>query len=157
MTEKKTKKPLKLHAIQLLSVNIVELFIRVNESPDEPHEKIDLSFSLGYSHGPYDEENKTIQTSVRLKYGMDDEQKTPFSMRVELFGEFKIDESQFPKKYIDDWAKRNAPYILMPYLREQIYALTTRCGFQKLILPLFEVPTFKIEKPSVTESENKES
>ena len=66
-------------------------------------------------------------------------------MRVVIGGVFKVDETKFAKADIDDWANRNAPFILYPYLREQAYTLTVRCGFPGIIIPLLEVPTFKIE------------
>jgi len=67
-------------------------------------------------------------------------------MRIELSGEFEIDENQFDKKYINDWAMKNAPAILFPFLREQAYALSIRCGFPPFIIPLIQLPS--IQKPS---------
>lgn len=135
------KKPYsKLHGIQLTSVNVVELFIRTNMIADgDAAEEPDLSLKSG--HGEYDEENKTIQVGLQLEYGMEEEPKTPYSMRIELFGDFEVDEERFDKEHIGHWAKRNAPLILFPFLREHAYAIAIRCGFEPLILPLLQVPT----------------
>ena len=68
-------------------------------------------------------------------------------MRVIIGGVFKVDETKFAKTHIEDWANRNAPIILYPYLREQAYALTIRCGYPGLIIPLLTVPTIKVVAP----------
>lgn len=137
-----TEKFFKLHAIQLVKVNIVELFIRSNQPPDELTgiDELNIPFLVGHSN--FDDESRQIAVMVKIEIGNDDEKniKYPFSLRVEIVGEFKIDEN-FPVKHIDNWARRNAPFILMPYLREHIYALTSKCGFKPVILPLLEVPT----------------
>jgi preprotein translocase subunit SecB len=137
------KKPYsKLHGIQLVSVNVVELFIRANMNPDKnTAEEPDLSLKSG--HGEYDEGNKTIQVGLQLEYEMNEDPKTPYSMRIELFGDFEVDEERFEKEHIGHWARRNAPMILFPFLREHAYALAIRCGFDPLILPLLQVPTLK--------------
>ena len=79
-----------------------------------------------------------------MEVGMEENTETPFSMKIELRGEFRINEREFPIDKIDDWARKNAPLILLPYLREQAFSLTARCGFKPLVLPLFVVPTFSI-------------
>jgi preprotein translocase subunit SecB len=134
------KKPyFKLHGIQLISVNVVELFIKVNVPLNEKMAE-DSDLSLKSGHGDYDEDNRTIQVGVQLDYGMGEESKTPYSMRIELFGDFEVDEELFDKEHLEHWARKNAPLILFPFLREHAYALAIRCGFDPLILPLLQVP-----------------
>ncbi len=43
--------------------------------------------------------------------------------------------------------------ILQPYLREHVFALTARAGFQPLILPLIEVPTLVQKQKEITDDE----
>jgi preprotein translocase subunit SecB len=38
---------------------------------------------------------------------------------------------------------KNAPAILFPFLREQAYALSIRCGFPPFILPLIQLPSIQ--------------
>lgn len=145
------KKDFILHPIQLISLNIEELSIKVKAPP----QSVDLSsgseeFNLRTGRSEYDEKNHIIQVGVKLEIGGKggkDGKETPFELRIIISGVFKVDETKFAKTNIDDWAKRNAPIILYPYLREQAFALTARCGFPGLILPLLEVPTFKLESP----------
>ena len=143
----------KLHSIQLLSVSVIELHIRANQLPDTSAklELKDIPILVG--HGEYNKENKTIQVSVKIEIGMekDKEIEVPFSLKVELVGNFEVDEDDFPIEHVDDWANRNAPMILHPYLREHVYALTSRSGFQPLILPLIEVPTLSQKQKEIAD------
>ena len=115
-----------LHPIQLISLNVLELYIKVHQPPESADLKLDeKGFSLRSGRSEYDEENHIIQIGVKLEIGEEKEdQKNPFTMRVVLAGVFKVDETKFSKTHIQDWAKRNAPIILYPYLREQVFALT---------------------------------
>lgn len=140
---------LKEHAINIEAVIPRELSIKLNV--DDPMlmgdtEKIRYSIGVGYSK--YDHKEKTITVAIKLETeeAENKTKKPPLSIRIELFGKFSVDEKRFPMKNIEDWAARNAPFILYPYLREHVYALTVRCGLKPLLLPLVEVPTFKIEK-----------
>ncbi len=142
MIDTKEQQSVKLHGIQLKSVDVVELFIRANQTSDESTEK-KSDFSIKSSHSEYDEEEKTVQVGIQLEYGMEKDSETPCSMKIELFGDFEVDEDLFDKNHIADWAKRNAPMILFPYLREQAYALSVRCGLPPFILPLIQMPTLK--------------
>ena len=154
MTEKE-KSFLKLHAIQLSSISVTELYLRTNQFPD-PSVKLefeDVPILVGYSE--YDKESNYIRVSVKIEIGMeeDSDKSTPYSLRVELLGDFIVDENEFPIDQIDDWAVRNAPMILQPYLREHVFALTARAGFQPLILPLIEVPTLVQKQKEITDDE----
>jgi preprotein translocase subunit SecB len=140
---------IKLHPIQTLSIEVIELSIKVNRRPGEKEELEAPPANLGVAHGEYNEKNHTIQVAVKVEIGTGkDEQLPPFSMKVELVGEFEVDEKLFPVEKLPDWAKRNAPYIFFPFLREQVYSLTARAGFPPYILPLLEVPTIRIEPPA---------
>jgi|GEM_PF-462619 len=146
---KVTKSFHRLHAIQLTSLSVVELFVRANQPPDPSVEYEDRSFSMSAGHSDYDAESRSISISLKLEIGMDDdldEAKHPFSLRVEVMGDFSIKEDEFPIDQINDWAKRNAPFILYPYVREHAFALTARCGFRPILLPLLEVPTLVFDK-----------
>ena len=66
--------------------------------------------------------------------------------RVEILGLFNVDDERFPIKSVHSWAKQNAPLILYPYLREQVFSLTSRAGFEGTLLPLFQVPTFSAKR-----------
>lgn len=137
-----------LHPIQLISLNVEELSIKVKKHP----QSADLTsgseeFNLRTGHSEYDEKNHMIQVGIKLEIKGKEGQEPPFEMMAVISGVFKVDETKFAKTHIEDWANRNAPIILYPYLREQAYALTIRCGFPGIILPLLTVPTFKIETP----------
>ncbi len=98
----------------------------------------------------YDEAAKTIQVFVQVEMGKDTEIENEFAqyplhLRVALAGQFLVNEEEFPKERVDEWARVNAPFILYPYVREQIYSLTARCGFSPFLLPLVELPTIRLQ------------
>jgi preprotein translocase subunit SecB len=147
---------MKLHAIQLLSLGVRELSIssNVQPSPDVGADTHSCSIKIGSTD--YNRQEKTIGVSLRLESGTDpNETEAPFVMKIELVGLFQVDESLFPVEHISDWATQNAPFILFPYLREHAFGLSSRCGFQPLLLPLLEVPTFQIEQPKIKRKEPK--
>lgn len=148
MTTQDTKESLKKHAIQLAALKVLELSIKANLNMEDPHsQKIgetDFSLVTGYSEYHKEEHKIGVKISAEIEEG---QETSPFSLRVELIGIFDVDESRFPIMHIESWAKTNAPLVLYPYLREQVYGLTTRAGFAGILLPLFEIPSFKVNSP----------
>ena len=148
MEENAEKQYTKLHGIQLQSVNIAELSIRLNKAPEDCEIVGDDIVTLSHGHSKYNEEDKSIQVGLILEVGMKNPEDAPFTMRIEIFGSFTVDEEKFPKKYVTDWAQKGAHYILMPYLREQLYSLSLRTGLSPLILPMAELPPYTIKDTS---------
>jgi preprotein translocase subunit SecB len=145
---KTAKKSYKLHAIQLLSLDVLELSIKVNRPPTSTEQTRKETFSLSCAHGEYDAKGHMIRVRVKLEKGLEENTDEPFSLRIVLGGMFKIDETKFPIEHVNDWANRNAVLILYPYIREHAFSLTARCGFKPLILPLLEVPTLQTKRPT---------
>ncbi|HEF5786342.1 hypothetical protein WK80_29850 [Burkholderia multivorans] len=135
-------KPYPLHAIQLADLRVVEVSLRANmdvAKSDPPG-----TFELTTGHGVYDAEHKRIQVKVAATMGHQDDGKSPFALKVELVGMFIADTSRFPEEHITQWARTNAPMVLYPYLREQVYGLALRAGYTATLLPLLEIPTFRL-------------
>ncbi|MBD8116832.1 protein-export chaperone SecB [Pantoea agglomerans] len=149
----------KLHATQLKALQVFKLGIEVHD----PHVALSDNFELGEfsienGHTEFNEETKSINVRMRVRAGrfaIDDdnlaEKNDEFlgqalSLIVEVGGVFNIDTEQFPAEHIHDWAEKNAPLVLYPYLREQVYGLSTRVGIKPVLLPLLEVPTMKFVK-----------
>lgn len=135
------RKNTKLHAIQLESVKVIELFIKSNQRPETSIEVDSANFSMSSSASPYDNERKEIRVITSIEIGMEEKPETPFSMRIRLIGNFRVDDTNFDTKLLPHWARNNAPMILYPFLREHAFALSSRCGFSPVLLPLLVVPT----------------
>lgn len=138
-----------LHAIQLENVRVSDLSIHVDLSvaQDTPRG----SFTMETGRSTYDRELKQIQVKVAVKIGPEDDKKAPFSLEVVLHGLFSVDDTRFDPNFVEDWAEKNAPLVLYPYVREQVYALTTRTGFgEAALLPLLEIPTYKVMTQTTT-------
>lgn len=130
------------HPIQLVSVAVKELYIRPNKFP-ELNEGDSGRFSISVGKTDFNDKTNTIGVALKLEVGTEkcgDAEAAPYEMRIELLGTFEVNTELFKVEFLEDWSHRNAPYLLFPYLREQAYALSSRCGFSPMILPLFQVP-----------------
>jgi preprotein translocase subunit SecB len=135
------KRPYKLHAIQLKELRISELSIKVDLSV--PRDAEIGGFAIETGRSDYDTVSHQIQVKMRVAMGMDETENAPFQLVVELNSMFSVDESNFNVQYVHDWAEKNAPLVLYPYIREHVYTLTSRAGFPEALLPLIEIPTFR--------------
>jgi preprotein translocase subunit SecB len=123
-----------------------ELYIKANVVPSNTteYESVEPSIQIGYSE--YDPEKKVVHISISLEMGKEDpEGSVPFHLKVQLLGEFVVDEEKFPIGELKKWSMGNSFYIFHPYLREHVFALTARCGFLPALLPLVTVPTLTIQ------------
>lgn len=135
---------IKKHAIQLVDLKIIELSFQARDSSAfrDDLEIEELSLISGYTD--FDEKNKTINVKVRATIGDDDDY--PLRLVVDIRGKFSVNTDEFEIGNIESWAKRNAPLILYPYVRENVYSLSSRVGLKAVLLPLLEIPSFKIIK-----------
>lgn len=136
-----TKQGYKLHAIQLVELRVAELALKVDLSYPKT---ADLgTFTIETGRSEYDKDKHEIQVRMKVVSGNDED--APLALVVEMHARFEVDESRFDVQFIEDWADKNAPLVLYPYVRENVYALTARAGFSEALLPLLEIPTFRIE------------
>src|SRR5215471_16131766 len=98
-------KKLLLYPIQLSWISVRELSIKVRSKPERTYTLPDGEFAITDGRSEYDEENHTIQVGIKVEIGNTPEsQHIPFALTAEIFGEFQIDESRFPRDKIDVWA-----------------------------------------------------
>jgi preprotein translocase subunit SecB len=139
-----------LHAIQLIALRVLTLQLTANVNVDRTIKP--EAFLLETAHSEYDAENSTIEVKLRVRVGhteaSEDTPPSPYSLEVELIGVFKVDANKFPLEHIDHWAQNNAPMILYPYTREHTTSMAVRAGFEPVLLPLLEMPSFKITAPT---------
>lgn len=146
----------KTHAAQLKTLQVFKLSIEVHEPDVALSDDFVLGeFSLENGRSNFDTNTSTINVRMRVRAGrfaIDESeplekneqfQSQPISFIVELGGVFSVDTDQFEEEFIHDWAEKNAPLILYPYLREQVYGLSTRVGIKPVLLPLLQLPTMK--------------
>jgi preprotein translocase subunit SecB len=137
-----------IYPIQANFIAVRELYIKPHKPHKPPNQQIGANpyeFTLKTAHTAYDKERHVIEVGAQVEYGIETktDEVVPYSLRVHIMGQFRVDETQFDKAKIDAWARINGPYILYPYLREHVFALTARAGFEPLLLPLLELPTIK--------------
>lgn len=137
------------HPVQLVRIAVKELSVLSHIPPDagialEPNEKWQPETSSGYGDP---DENNTVQVFVSWELGSKDPNcGFPAYIKAEIVGFFKImDTEKFDPKDLSKFAQCNAPFLLLPYLRVEVFNLSARAGFQPLLLPLSSVPVFKPE------------
>ncbi|MCM2546224.1 protein-export chaperone SecB [Burkholderia glumae] len=136
------QQPLPLHAIQLVDLRVAEISLRANLDVRKTEAPGEFQFEAG--HTKYQTDSKRILVKVSAKMGDVDDGVSPFALRVELIGTFVVDSSRFREEHVPQWAQTNAPLVLYPYLREQVYGVTSRAGFSATVLPLLQIPTFRV-------------
>lgn len=134
----------KKHPIQLENIKVVILSLKVNFDNQQDNLPDEVCFELFHGHSQFNVDDRKIAVKIGASVDSTDGNDSPFDLRVELLGIFSVSD-EFDEKYVESWAKTNAPLIIYPYLREHVYSLTSRAGFEGRVLPLFEIPVFKIE------------
>lgn len=147
----------KQHSFQLKALQVLKLNIEVHDpvkALSDDYELVEYTLETGRSD--FDSRDHTIQVMMRIRAGrlavdsqtpvekQDSFSSEPVSFLVEVGGVFIVDVETFPTEKIHHFAEHNAPLIIYPYVREQVYGLSTRVGIKPMLLPLFEVPTFNI-------------
>jgi preprotein translocase subunit SecB len=141
------KEELKVHPIQLRFLGVKELVAKTFIPPTLEIQitKLDPSSNarIRYIPSEYDEQKRTFSAIVSVQIGTDDEDnyELPVYLKVSLIGIFFVDESVTDRKLIDFFIKNNAQYILHPYIREQVFSLSAKCGITPVILPTITIPT----------------
>jgi len=141
------------HPIQLIDITVLKL----NMTVSDPHVardyegEITLKLDIGRSELVQDDPNVSVglrilfdsnsssETEMVIEQDGDSNQPA-FSGEVELVGHFTVDYSKFKFEHLASWAKINAPFLLLPFVREQVYGLAIRAGIKGLVFPLFVQP-----------------
>lgn len=137
----------KLHPIQIEGIKVKELFVRDNFSNETPQDDLVGKFKMKVSHSAFDAENQMITIGLVIELGEPNSIEPvngTVDLRVQLMAKFSVDTDTFPREKLEHWAQHNAPMILYPYAREQVYSLSSRALDNPILLPLLQVPTLKI-------------
>lgn len=122
----------------------------VSHRPPSKSDRIDESrVHIAQSASPFDPATKRVQVTLKAEFGFENDPAVPappFSVKVAITGEFRIDDS-FPRDKIQLWTSVNAAFVIFPYLRERLYYITVQGGYPPILLPLMQIPTIKLENP----------
>ena len=141
-----------LHPIQLQGIKVLELVL-TSDGSQEDTSGLDLPFQFSVGHSDFDLDKKLIMVGVIGEVGSSDKNsEVPFYIKAHLVGQFTVDTDKFPLEHVSDWASKNAPLILLPFLREHIYGLASRAGIKEVLVPLLIVPTIKITSPKTLDN-----
>jgi preprotein translocase subunit SecB len=141
----------KPHAIQLVSLKFSD--IEIHTDMGQERDATPPQLGLENSRTAYDAETRRIQVRLRAFSGIDNPEHrtvvegTPYWFVITVHGMFEVDTTRFKAEHVEPWAETNAPLVLYPYVREVAFSLTGRMGFPEAILPLMEIPTFRVVAP----------
>ncbi len=133
-----------VHPVQLQWVTARELFIKLARPLGRDYRLPAEEVRLESAASAYDPASGTVEVSLQaLAGGETDAEGAALRLKVLLVGHFTVNEALFPPDQIEEWTALGAPMTLYPYLREEVSALTARCGITPLVLPLLQVPTIQ--------------
>jgi preprotein translocase subunit secB len=130
----------RLHPIQLEEILVEELELKIKDPKKAREDNIVCEFSLKTGHSDYNSKSKALYVGVIGEINADDH-NAPVYLKVKLHGIFSVGED-FPIEFVNDWAEKNAPLILIPFVRENIYSLASRAKVN-VVVPLFTLPSIK--------------
>lgn len=147
-----------VHPVQLQWVTARELFIKLSRPLGRDYQLPAADVRIESAASTYDAANQTVQVSLQALVGgaegepVPPSEALPVRLKVLLVGHFKVNEALFPPDQLEEWSAVGAPMTLYPYLREEVSALTARCGITPLVLPLLQVPTIQPTAGTSTEA-----
>ncbi|MDX4955874.1 hypothetical protein [Delftia acidovorans] len=132
-----------LHPIQLRDVSVSQLHLSVHDPilAKRYEGEVELTFKIGTSE--LDEQDPTLAVGMLVRAVPKDhatDGKPPFEIEIELSGQFEVDLNIFNFEHLPAWSRVNAPFLLMPFVREQLYGLALRAGIRGVILPFYVQP-----------------
>ena len=130
----------RLHPIQLEEILVEELELKIEDPKKAREDNIVCEFSLKTGHSDYNSNSKALYVGVIGEINADGH-NAPVYLKVKLHGIFSVGED-FPIEFVNDWAEKNAPLILIPFVRENIYSLASRAKVN-VVVPLFTLPSIK--------------
>lgn len=152
-----------VHPVQLQFVTARELFLKLYRPLERSESLPEKDVRVESAASAYDPASRTVQVSLQATLGPDAEPTAdalasllegdaPVArLKVLLVGQFKVDDTLFPMAALDEWTALGAPLALYPYLREEVSALTARCGGRPLVLPLLQAPMIPPVMAAATE------
>ena len=140
----------RLHGIQLEGLRVIELNLNVHDLDAAQRPGLELPVRTTVGVTEFDEEAFVIGVGLVCTLGDDGStegrEPSAFFIKVHILGQFKVDLARFPRKHVLDWAQKNAPVLLLPFLREHIYGLALRAGIKDIILPLVTLPVYRLPR-----------
>lgn len=131
---------MKDHDVQLVDIQVMELSIKVFDASVLGDKDLKASVTYQVTEPRFlDGDILSIGLRCLMNQDVPEKETAPFELNVEISGIFhyKKGEDDGAIKY---FAEHNAVYILMPYLREHVFSLTSRVGLN-FHLPLITIPT----------------
>lgn len=129
---------MKLHPIQLKSITVTKLSIVINDPGVAADFEGEINFRMQRGVSDFERGNPDFAVGLRagVRPEVEDGVDPSFEIDIELSGQFHADYEEFDFDDLPRWSEVNAPLLLWPYVREQVYGLSLRAGVKGMVLPL---------------------
>lgn len=127
---------MKISQFQITGQRLLKCDFIVNESYKPNEAGIDLKISNTVDIKKNEVERQAKVTLILNIFDKVDFENCPFTINLEIEGYF-IWQNEIDDK-INQYLERNAPAVLLSYLRGIVSQLTSFAGFPPLILPLMD-------------------
>lgn len=139
-----------LHPVQLKEIFVSELTALVHDHNAARDFQGNVNIKTKMGNTPYEDGSSFVgvRVDVSVAPALEEGQIRPsFEFRVRLEGHFEVDFTKFKSEHIDEWARVNAVYLIMPYVREHVYGLALRTGIRGVVLPMLVIPRLPSRGP----------
>ena len=139
-----------LHPIQLKEIFVSELSALVHDQNAARDFQGNVNVKTKMGNTPYEEGSSFVgvRVDVSVAPALEEGKECPsFEFSVKLEGHFEVDFTKFKPEYIDEWARVNAIFLIMPYVREHMYGLALRTGIRGIVLPMLVIPRLPSKGP----------
>lgn len=119
---------------RLISRSTEEIIFKKNDKYQSPEEGISVEFNFN-TKVVNREKNQAEVNFTFILFSEEKLEKAPFYLSITEKGEFVWDENA-PDNIVEQLLEKNAPAILLSYMRSMISQITAFSGYPTLIVPL---------------------
>ncbi len=131
MTDSPRPLEINANALRISTIRLFECLFSINaEFAPVDGEALDLQFRFGVERKRLSPTRGVVRFQVAA---FEAQPSAPFQVRVTYEGVFEADEGQ--EASLTEYMRANALATLAPYLREALSSLSSRAGYQPLVLP----------------------
>ncbi len=125
--------------LQLLNYSVNEIEFLLNDKYDFT-KKQSVKLNQNFTRSIKKINKDVCAVSLSFIISDNDENPTPFTMRVVITGTFKLEDWEYEENI--DLIKTNAVAIIYPFLRSLVATITSNANIPSYILPVFNIVSY---------------
>ncbi|MBS1562320.1 MAG: hypothetical protein JSS89_12005 [Bacteroidetes bacterium] len=128
--------------VQLVEINLSKVAFEIKSDKVSTPEDIDAIRDACKISGrtvSIDEAKREITVELAVKVGFDLDEPL-YTFEYVIIGRFAYRGNEYDSARLELWARNNAIYTLIPFLREGMYVTTLTSKHAPFLLPMFTIP-----------------